>query len=188
MHKLIHAQRRRSSGRWLTTAALALLLLAMAGPAVAEPPEIPPRPPCSGEGSWLGWVDTGVTFFVVNSAGATGRSGTTTLEFIYTDPTLFGNFPDAVRTTAAEGAWDQVTATTHRFTFIAYGLDATGMPLYSLRGSGTSAMTGCDSMVLDWVMEIFPYPLDPLVDAPVGCMSGTGTETRIQVVQATCEE
>jgi hypothetical protein len=172
----------------LIAAALALLVLAVAGPTGAERPFPVPRGACGVEGTWLSSVDIGAQFFTQYSAGATGTGGAMTVEWIAFDPTLFGEFPDAVRVTQAMGAWHQVTATTYHYTWVVYGLDSAGIPLYSIRGSGTGTFDGCDTIVFDYVMEIFPYPFHPLVDDPVACQPGTGAKYRIPVVQATCEE
>jgi hypothetical protein len=172
----------------LIAAGLALLVLATAGPAAAERHSWEPRGNCPLEGTWLCSVDIGALFFTQYGAGATGTDGTLTVEWIGFDPTLFGNFPTAVRVTQAMGSWEQQTARAYRYTWVAYGFDAAGTPLYAIRGSGTGSFDECDTIVFDWVMEVFPYPLNPLVDEPVACMSGTGSKQRIPVVQATCDD
>ncbi len=173
---------------WMIVASVALVLSAVAGPAGAERPFPAPRGACGVEGTWLSSVDIGAQFFTQYSGGATGTSGAMTVEWIAFDPTLFGQFPNAVRVTQAMGSWRQLTATSYQYTWIIYGLDSAGLPLYAVRGSGTGIFDGCDTIDFDYVMEIFPYPLDPLVDEPVACQPGTGAKYRIPVVQATCEE
>jgi len=174
--------------RWLIAAGLALIFPAIASPAAAERHSWAPRGNCPLEGTWLASVDIGALFFAQYGAGATATGGALTIEWIGFDATLFGNFPTAVRVTQAMGSWEQQTARTYLYTWVAYGFDAAGTPLYAIRGSGMGSFTECDTIVFDWVMEVFPYPLDPLVDDPVACMSGTGSKLRIPVVQATCEE
>jgi len=173
---------------WLIAIGLALVVLALAAPATAGKHTWEPRGHCPLEGTWLATVDIGAQFFAQYAGGATGTGGALTVEWILFDPTLFGNFPTAVRVTQAQGLWEQKTATAYEYTWIAYGFDAEGNPLYAIRGSGTGTLTECDTIDFDWVMEVFPYPLDPLVDDPFACMSGTGSKHRIPLVQATCEE
>ena len=109
------------------------------------------------------------------------------IEWIGFDPTLFGSFPTAVQVSQAIGAWHKVTAFEYRYTWIFYGFDESGAPLYSVRGSGTGTFPGCDAIVFDYVLEVFPAPLNPLEDDPVDCLSGSGAKHRIPVVEATCD-
>lgn len=131
-------------------------------------------------------MDVGARFFTQYSAGATGTGGTLTIEWISFDPTLFGNFPAAVRTTQGMGAWRQVRAATYEYTWIAYGLDSAGIPAYSIKVSGSGALQDCDAIAFDYVMEIFPAGLDPLVDDPVLCVPGVGSKHRIPVSLPSC--
>ena len=171
----------------LVGAAITLIVTVAAGSFAGEVSSEEARRPCTVEGSWLASVDIGAVFFVDYGHGATRTSGGMAIEWIGFDPTLFGNFPTAVRVTQAMGAWHQVNAAEYLYTWIFYGFDASGTPLYSVRGSGTGIFSGCDVIVFDYVLEVFPYPLDPLVDDPVSCLSGIGTKYRIPVVEATCD-
>lgn len=180
--------RSSTAGRgWLIGAAFALIVIATVGPAAGEMEAWELRHPCTVEGSWIASVDIGAVFFVSYSRGATGTGGAMAIEWIGFDPTLFGSFPDAVRTSQAIGAWRQTAAFEYRYTWIVYGFNALGVPLYSVRGSGTGSFPGCNAIVFDYVLEVFPYPLDPLVDDPVDCLSGTGSKSRIPVVEAACD-
>jgi hypothetical protein len=171
---------------WLIGAALAAIVIAAVGPATAGESSQGARGPCAVEGSWLAEVDIGAVFFVSYSRGDTGTTGAMAIEWIAFDPTLFGSFPGAVRVSPTIGAWRKVTAAEYRYTWIAYGFDASGAPLYSIRTSGTGTFPACDEIDFDYVLEIFPWPLNPLMDNPVTCISGTGLKHRIPVVQATC--
>jgi hypothetical protein len=79
------------------------------------------------------------------------------------------------------------TRRTYSYTWIAYGLDINGTPVYAIKTSGMGTIVGCHGTDFDWVMEIFPAPLDPLQDEPVVCLSGLGTKQRIRVELGTCE-
>ncbi len=177
-----------SRRNWLIGAALATIVIAAAGPAPAGESSQDARGPCPVEGSWLAEVDIGAVFFVSYSRGdtGTGAAGAMAIEWLAFDPTLLGTFPDAVRVSQTIGAWRKVTAAEYRYTWIAYGFDASGAPLYSIRTSGTGTFPACDEIEFDYVLEIFPWPLNPLVDAPVACLPGTGLKHRIPVAQATC--
>ena len=60
-------------------------------------------------------------------------------------------------------------------------------PVYAIKMSGQGEVHGCHTTLFDWVMEIFPVPLDPLRDEPVTCLSGVGVKDRITVTLAVCE-
>jgi hypothetical protein len=139
---------------------------------------------CRLQGSWLAQVDIGGRFFVqydgMNTAG-----GSLTIEWIRFDPTLFGNLPTAVRLTQAAGEWEN-NGHGYDYTWIAYGLDASGAAVYSVRTSGSGRTEGCDAIEFDYVVEVFPSPLNPLTDHPVTCLSGHGSKVRVPVARATC--
>jgi hypothetical protein len=188
MSNLSSVQLRSWRRDWLIATCLALLVVAVAGPAAAQGPIHSYRHGCAVEGTWLSSVDIGAQFFTQYSDGATGTSGAMTAEWIVFDPTLNGFFPNAVRATQAMGGWHQLSGGIYRYTWIVYGLDSANLPLYSVRGSGTGTFEDCDKIIFDYVLEIFPYPLNPLEDEPVACLQGIGSKYRVPVVHATCEE
>ena len=163
-----------------------LLVLGTVLPAVAQDPGRTTGSPCLVQGAWMAEVDIGARFFVSYSRGADATGGPMAVEWIVGDPTLFGSFPEAVGLTQGIGMWQRVTAHTYRYTWISYGLDAAGVPVYSWKGSGTGTLQGCDMVVFDYVAEIFPVPLDPLTDDPVDCISGGGTKVRMPIDLASC--
>jgi hypothetical protein len=163
-----------------------LLLVSAAAPAAAEEALDPSSAPtCRLPGSWLAQVDIGGWFFTQYGGGANATSGPLSVEWILFDPTLFGNFPAAVRVTQAEGGW-LARGPGYDYTWVAYGLDGMGFPVYAIRGSGAGTLKECGTIEFDWVLEVFPWPMNPLVDRPVTCLSGRGTKQRIPVVRATC--
>jgi hypothetical protein len=171
-----------------TLVACALLTFSANLPA-ADPPqnEALKRGTCALPGSWIGEVDVGFRFFAQYSRGGWVRGGPLTIEWIMVDPTLFGNFPAAVRATQSVGAWRMETGRTYSYTWVAYGLDINGTPVYAIRTSGMGTIVGCNGNDFDWVMEVFPAPLDPLHDEAPICLAGTGTKERIPVELAVCE-
>jgi hypothetical protein len=171
----------------VTLIACALLVVAANLPA-ADPlqGEALKRGMCALPGSWVGEVDIGARFFAQYNLDGL-RGGSLTIEWIVVDPTLFGNFPQAVHATQGAGVWRMENRNTYSYTWIAYGLDEYGMPVYAIKTSGMGTIRDCHSTDFDWVMEIFPAPLNPLLDEPPVCLSGFGTKQRIQIDLGTCD-
>jgi hypothetical protein len=170
----------------LTGAVCALLIFTVAAPVAAQANEWSTATSCRPQGSWLSEVDIGGIFFAQYAGGANAISGALTIEWILFDPTLFGNFPTAVRLTQGAGGW-RSHGRTYDYTWVAYGLDSAGIPVYAIKGSGTGAFQGCDTIAFDWVLEVFAGPdIDPLIGVPVTCLSGFGTKVRIPVALSTC--
>jgi hypothetical protein len=170
----------------LVAAVCALLVIAVAGPAMAQPHEWSTVASCRLQGSWLAEVDIGGRFFAQYAAGANANSGALTLVWILFDPTLFGNFPTAVRLTQAAGGWER-HGQSYDYTWVAYGLDSAGIPVYAIKGSGTGTFQGCDTIAFDWVLDVYAGPdFDPIFGDPVTCLSGFGTKVRIPVERASC--
>jgi hypothetical protein len=174
--------------RSLTLIACTLLMVTAKLPA-AEPTHdrAPKRGMCALPGSWVGGVDIGAQFFARYSRGVWSNGGPLTIEWIVVDPTLFGNFPMAVHATQGAGAWRMESSDTYSYTWVAYGLDINGTPVYAIKTSGMGTIVGCHGIDFDWVMEVYPAPLDPLHDPAPVCLSGLGTKQRIPVELGTCE-
>lgn len=177
-----HHQGSRTAG--LVAVVCALLVVCFAAPSTAQSEDPSAAYGCHLQGSWLASVDIGGQFFT-QYTGANAASGALTVEWIQMDPTLFGNFPTAVSLTQGLGGW-QFYGHSYVYTWIAYGLDSAGIPVYAIKGSGTGMLQNCDTISFDWVLEVFPAPLDPLTDDPVTCLSGFGSKTRIPVATSTC--
>lgn len=178
------------SVRWsvgLVPVACAFLLAIGSVPAAAS------SPPCTVEGAWLSQADVGAVFFKVANRGASATNGTLFIEWVAMDPTLFGNFPDAVKLTEGVGAWrtdiqeDAARQRSFNYTWMAFGLGADGLPQYVILVSGVDTMESCNSLAFDYTMEIFLASQDPFVDEPVACMAGTGVKQRIPVTAGSCE-
>ena len=95
---------------------------------------------CSRVGTWFGVGDSGITWMATDNPGPNATVGQLTLEWSVIDPTLGGFFPDVVRATSAVGVWQKVNRYTYEYTWIAYGLDAGGLPFYVARASGAASM------------------------------------------------
>jgi len=173
--------------RLVTLIACALLMVA-ANLQAADPlqGEALKRGMCALPGSWVGEVDIGARFFAQYNLEGWAR-GSVTIEWIMVDPTLFGYFPEAVRATQGAGVWRMENWYTYSYTWIAYGLDENGMPVYAIKTSGMGTIRDCHSTDFDWVMEVFPTPLDPLLDDTPVCLAGFGTKQRIPIALGTCD-
>lgn len=144
---------------------------------------------CGRVGTWFGLGDSGFSWIATDTPGPNATVGQLALEWTVIDPTLGGWFQNAVRTTNAVGVWAKVNRRLYELTWVAYGLDANGLPVYVARASGTAELADCDNVDIIYVLEIFDPTQDISVDPPAfGCVSGTATETRMPLVQATCEE
>jgi hypothetical protein len=139
---------------------------------------------CSHLGTWFGESDTGATWMVTDTQGQSATVGQLVVEWIRWDPTLLGNFPTAVRTTNPMGVWEKVNDKKAQFTWMAYGFDAIGNPLYTIRSSGIGTLVNCDESHFTYVTQVFL----PSQDTPIATFCGTGIETRMQLVQATCPQ
>ena len=174
----------------LSVGAMALCALAaftlFAGETAAQVAEDGVAKGCPLQASWLSEVDIGARFFTTYFGGATAIEGPMVVEWIVGDPTLFGNFPTAVSLTQGMGSWRSKGHQSYVYTWIGYGLDSAGIPIYAWKGSGTGTFQGCDAIAFDYVLEIFPFPLDPLFGEPVSCLSGFGNKSRIEVEAAAC--
>jgi hypothetical protein len=164
-----------------------LISLGLAAPSDAQKagPELGAS--CALQGSWLSEVDIGARFLVTYGRGANARGGPMTIDWIAGDPTLFGNFPTAVGLTGAAGSWRTGPGPgDYQYTWIGYGIDSSGIPVYAWKGSGTGTLQGCDTIVFDYVVEIYPWPLDPFDDDPVACLTGVGGKRRVAVDLGAC--
>jgi len=144
---------------------------------------------CSHLGTWHGVVDSGATYMVTITKGQSATVGQIMAEWVSLwDPTLGGNFPEAVRTTNPMGVWEKVNGNKFKWTWIAYGLAADGLSVvYVLRASGVSSLKDCNTMPFTYVTEVFS-PLDISMESPLATFCGEGIETRMQLVQTTCPQ
>jgi hypothetical protein len=136
------SQNRPGRTTTLTCAVCALLLITVAAPAAAQADKCSTGASCRLQGSWLSEVDIGGMFFAQYEGGANATSGPLSLEWILFDTTLFNNFPTAVRLTQAAGGW-RSHGRSYDYTWVAYGLDSAGIPVYAIKGSGTGPRGLC---------------------------------------------
>jgi hypothetical protein len=184
-----HSQRRSVQRLRLLVLTACTLLMVTANLPAAEPihDQALRWGRCGLPGSWVGGVDIGAQFFAQYSRGVSSNGGPLTIEWIVVDPTLFGNFPMAVDATQGVGAWRMESWDTYTYIWVAYGLDINGTPVYAIKTSGMGTIVDCHGTDFDWVMEVYPAPLDPLQDAAPFCLSGLGTKQRIRVELGSCD-
>ena len=143
---------------------------------------------CGKVGTWMGEADLGFTWMAVKTPGQNAVNGQLTLEWVNIDPTLFGNFICATRTTNGVGVWKKVGRHVYQFTWMAYGLDQDGGVLYTMRASGEAESVDCDNAYITYVLEVWPAGFDISTDPAPVCIPGIATETRMPLGQATCNE
>lgn len=143
---------------------------------------------CSAVGTWHGVAAVGSAWTAVATPGASATGGQVVLEWVRWDPTLRNFFPTAVRTSGPLGVWEKVDGKTILVTFVAFGFDGNGAPLYTIRISAVSTELDCDHRSMTYVTEVFLPTMDIYKDSPIGKLCGSGTETRMQLVQVTCPQ
>ncbi|MEW6337035.1 MAG: hypothetical protein AB1625_06495 [Acidobacteriota bacterium] len=143
--------------------------------------------PCGSEGTWLGLADNGFSWMNTITRGTGISNGQVDLAWVSVDPTLFGAFAAATSITPGRGVWRRVDRRHDiQWTWMAYGKAADGTVLYVARVSGTHAMPDCDHIAIAYVLEVFLPQQNMDTEPPVACLQGTGMETRMPLVQASC--
>jgi hypothetical protein len=167
------------SFRFMLVVAACMLLLFLGTDAMAK------SKTCSLTGTWFG--EAGNTWTAIVTPGKSATGGQLYLEWVLIDPTLGGEFPSVVRVSNGVGVWQQVNNKEYKWSWVYYGFDASGTVIYTTRFSGTSSLSDCDHAEDTWVNEVWLGGQDMNTDPPNSCGSGTGTETRMPLVQAVCE-
>jgi hypothetical protein len=164
--------------------ALGVLFWSGAGPMAASKS-------CNVVGAWMGVgqsegrvIDFRWTELV--SPGQSATVGGIEIDWAHMEPTFGGAYPSAVRVTPGLGTWEKGKKQTYTYTWIAYGVTASGNVDYIIRGSGTKTMTDCDHVNMTFVLEFFNPSQDITWEAPLWCLPGLATELRVGAVQATC--
>ncbi len=172
-------QLRTSPCRHIPIAFAAAIILLMAAPAAtAQVPRL-----CTEEGAWRGAADNGFTWMNIVTRGADATAGQLDLAWVVIDPTLGGVFAVATRVTPARGVWKKDGNRDARWTWITFGLDTQGTPIYAIRASGTHHMPDCQHLEIAYALEVFLAAQDMASDTPIAVIRGTALETRIPLVQ-----
>jgi hypothetical protein len=139
-----------------------LLILAVSPAAFAG------KSSCSLLGGWVGYDETGaVSLFTYD--GKSESSGASDLDFPALDPTLFGAFPTAVKTTSLRGEWKRTGGKTFAYTLIVLALDDTNQTVGLAKFTGGKVLEDrCTRMVVTVQMEVYAPNMDPFSDDPLG--------------------
>lgn len=128
---------------------------------------------CTLDGAWLGQSPMWGVSWVVDYDSDTHWTGSFTMDFIGGDPTLMGLYPTAVGYSMIAGSWMRTGPRTFDYTFIAYGVDMFGLPVYITKNTGNSAISGrCDHLdVMNMFIAVYDPAQDPFgEDPPVQCI------------------
>lgn len=136
---------------------------------------------CGVVGTWTHWGTFG--WYGVVSPGTSATVGQIEIEWITWDPTIGGRLP-AVRTTGPKGVWEKVNQREYKYTWVAYGLDADGLPVYVLRASGVGTLPRCDRFDITGWLEMFWPTQDIWTETPFMRVPIDEFATRMPVVVA----
>ena len=154
---------------------------------------IPKIEPCTQVGTWQGENPQGDLWFTVYTPGQNVKNGQATGEFVQIDPTLglsgyYPEFGDAVRVTNPVAVWKKIGWRKYKYTSRAYGLDQDGGVVYTWRISGETELVDCNHSESTSVVELWREGYEDIsTDPPFLCIPGTAVETRVPLVQASCE-
>jgi hypothetical protein len=172
--------------RWILRSGIVLAAILAVAVFAGSGSVMAPSDNYSHVGTFHGEADSGATWMAAVTPGISATVGQMVVEWVRWDPTLMNNFPTAVRTTNPMGVWEKVNGKTYRWTWIAYGLAVDGSVVYVVRASGSSTIEDCDHWPFTYVTEVFLPSQNISTESPVAAFCGTGIETRMLLVQATC--
>ena len=85
------------------------------------------------------------------------------------DPTLFGAFPTAVKTTSLRGEWKRTGGNTFAYTLIVLALDDTNQTVGLAKFTGGKVLEeDCTRMVVTVQMEVYEPFMNPFEEDPLG--------------------
>jgi hypothetical protein len=123
---------------------------------------------CSLLGGWVGYDELGAVALTTYD-GKSESSGTSDGEFPALDPTLYGAFPTAVKTTSLRGEWKRTGGNTFAYTLIVLALDDTNQTVGLAKFTGGKVLEeDCTRMVVTVQMEIYAPNMNPFGDDPLG--------------------
>jgi len=139
-----------------------LLILAVSPSAFAG------KSSCSLLGGWVGYDETGAISLLTYD-GKSESSGASDLEFLALDPTLYGAFPTAVKTTSLRGEWKRTGGNTFAYTLIVLALDDTNQTVGLAKFTGGKVLEeDCTRMVVTVQMEVYEPFMNPFEEDPLG--------------------
>ena len=96
---------------------------------------------CRNDGAWIGESPSWGMQWTAMYTSESHWKGSYTTRWIGGDPTLGGFFPSVVAFSNTVGTWIRTGRRTFEYTMITYGVDASGLPVYIAKNSGSSSLT-----------------------------------------------
>ena len=174
----------------------ALLVIVATGTVAWDSPG-PDSKECGLIGTWYGHAYSTMTWLAVQTAGSKdARNGEMLLNWVHVSSGLLqvNGYP-ATSLTPGHGVWELTDKGPccsgkgqYNYTWYAYGLNASGNVLYSVRVSGLATNTDCDDVAIDFTYEVFDgqvLPQDMSEGTPVFTIQsepGNSGETRVPLV------
>jgi hypothetical protein len=141
---------------------------------------------CDIRGTWYGASPYGS--YMVNYDGAHPFKGTIDLVWISGDPTLGGDFPDAVWTRHTRGVWVRTGPNTFDFTVLTFSTNSAYEVLYIFRSNGTNTLVDCNTNESTANLEFLTPDMDPIDDDGLCIASGEVEIERRITLKEPCEE
>lgn len=116
---------------------------------------------CKLQGSFISYDTHGVPTWISSAYGQSTSSGANELEYPGEFPKLptpdGAIFPSAVGMTHLTGAWQRTGGNTFKYTFIGYGYDENGVPLWIGRMSGPIKLSkDCNTGEFGATLYVYP--------------------------------
>lgn len=157
------------------------------------------------------WPNSSIAWLSVHTPGSNPQDGEMLLNFVFAKSsllTLYGHYA-AVQLTPGHGFWTQIAKAPaappmppapptpgnppgppvqeiqYSYTWYAYGISSSGVPLYSVQVSGIAQNTDCNDVVISYKYEVFDgivAPQNMSSQTPLYTTAGSAAETRIPVV------
>jgi hypothetical protein len=166
----------------MAMAVVAAFTLAAVWPCAAAPKD--PKE-CSLVGTWYGDAGSPLSWLGIHTAGKDDKNGEMLMNWVRVKNSLVsfqGMFTTATRLTGGHGVWEQSRKNQYKYTWYAYGIDASGQPVYSVRVSGLATITDCDNVTINFTYDVFAglvLPQDMSGAVPVGNITDVAFETRV---------
>lgn len=147
---------------------------------------------CRNDGAWIGESPSWGMQWTAMYTSESHWKGSYTTRWIGGDPTLGGFFPSVVAFSNTVGTWIRTGRRTFEYTMITYGVDASGLPVYIAKNSGTSENSvDCNHLeFFDSAISLFDPSQDPFGEDPpaFGCVPDPSVHTATRMrVDPPCE-
>ena len=117
---------------------------------------------CRLQGSWIGYNESEIAYWVSTADGQSGSAGTYRLEAPGFDMTLGGMFATATGGSVLRGMWERIDDYTFGVTVVGLAVDDVGNTLYIIKLSAIDTLSvECESMSIHSTIEFFFGNQDP---------------------------